>query len=191
VANPKASWIWEGELRLAVKDGSLKYLFKNKGLLYYGCGFEMLMALDQHCHPVDVSNAFGSLLFFNDIQEGKLESIQEYCSRFDGLVNDLLHCKVGIPLMLLVMLFLWALHDHYSALIDQLQSRFKSLETAPINLVVKDVKFRDSFTLHDTKNKSKSLECIPDAASANTNQGKFRKTPFDWLATYGEKGIKT
>jgi hypothetical protein len=33
---------------------------------------------------------------------------------------------------------------------------------------------------------------VPAAASANTNrQGKVWQAPFDWLATYGEKGIET
>ena len=41
-SNADASRIWEGQLRLAVKDGSLKYLFDNKGDLYNGRGFEML-----------------------------------------------------------------------------------------------------------------------------------------------------
>jgi hypothetical protein len=187
-ANAKASWIWEGQLRLAVKDGSFKYLFENKGLLYNGCGFEMLAALDQHCRPDKCFKyAFGSLLLlFNDV------SFQEYCSRFNGLVNNLSRCKVGIPLMLLVMLFLRALHGRYFALMDQFWSRFKSLETTTIDSAVKDVEFHNSFTLCDPKDKSKSPAHIPAAASANTNkQGKVWQTLFDWLATYSEKGIKT
>ena len=94
--------------------------------------------------------------------------------------------------MLLVMFFLWALHGHYSALMEQFWSHFKSLETASINLVVKDVAFHDSFTLHNPKSKLKSPVRVPAAASANTDrQSKVWQTPFDWLATYSDKCIKT
>ena len=89
------------------------FLFKNKGTLFHGHGFEMLAALMQHCRPDLVSNAFSSLLsLFNDVQ-GETESIIEYCSRFDGLTLELSQCKVTIPSFLMVMLFLRALHSQY------------------------------------------------------------------------------
>jgi hypothetical protein len=73
-ANAIASRIWEFQLRLAVKDGLLHFLFESKGALYNGHGFKMLAALDQHCQPESVSNAFSCLKsLFNDVQgENKL-----------------------------------------------------------------------------------------------------------------------
>jgi hypothetical protein len=83
--NQEASQAWEGKLCLAIKDGTLCFLFENKGSLYHGCGFEILATLMQHCRHDMVSNAFTSLLSpFNDVQ-GESESIIEYCSCFDGL----------------------------------------------------------------------------------------------------------
>jgi hypothetical protein len=37
-SNSEASQVWEGLVRVAVKDDSLWFLFKNKGMLYYGKG---------------------------------------------------------------------------------------------------------------------------------------------------------
>jgi hypothetical protein len=66
--NLDASHAREGQLCLAVKEGSLCFLFKNKGSLFHGRGFEMLDTLMQHCQPDTVSNAFTSLLsLFNDV----------------------------------------------------------------------------------------------------------------------------
>jgi hypothetical protein len=59
--NLKASRLWEGQLRLAVKDGTLLFLFKNKGDTYNGHGFKMLAALSPFCHPDSIANAFSSL----------------------------------------------------------------------------------------------------------------------------------
>jgi hypothetical protein len=117
-ANTAASHVWEFQLRLAVKDGLLRFLFKNKGDLYNGRGFEGLAALDQHCCPELVLNAFGCLMsLFNDVQ-GENESIWEYRSCFDSFVNDLSCSKVAIPPVLMVMLFLRMLHSHYFELLD-------------------------------------------------------------------------
>jgi hypothetical protein len=79
----------------------------------------MLATFMQHCHPNTVSNAFTSLLsLFNDVQ-GNSESILEYRSRFDGLTLELARCKVVIPSILLVMLFLRALHGCYTVIVEQ------------------------------------------------------------------------
>jgi hypothetical protein len=67
--NADASRIWEGKIHMAIKDGSLCFLFENKGDLFHGHGFKMLATLDQHCHPDIISNAFSSLLsLFNEVQ---------------------------------------------------------------------------------------------------------------------------
>ncbi len=70
--------MWEGQLCLAVKDGDLWFLFKNKGNLYNDRSFEMLVALTQHCCHNSVANASMSLLLlFNNVQ-GNDESILQY-----------------------------------------------------------------------------------------------------------------
>jgi hypothetical protein len=48
LSNLEASRAWEGQLCLAVKDGDIRFLFKNKGTQYHSWGFEMLAALMQH-----------------------------------------------------------------------------------------------------------------------------------------------
>jgi hypothetical protein len=47
--NLDASCVWEGQLHLAVKEGSIHFLFENKGSLFHRCGFEILDTLMQHC----------------------------------------------------------------------------------------------------------------------------------------------
>ena len=195
--NLEASRVWEGVLRSAVKDGTLKFLFKNKGSLYHGRGFEMLAALMQHCRPDSVSNAFSSLLsLFNDVQ-GDTESIIEYRSRFDGLTLELSRCKVTIPSFLMVMLFLRALHSRYSVIFKQYRSRFKAIESATLDSLVSDVVFHDGFTevSHNKKKPSPAPGARqPAAASAVTGgsdqSGQKWKTPFEWLAVWSVKAIK-
>ncbi len=49
----------------------------------------MLDALNQHCRPDFVANAFTTLLsLFND-NMGKSEEIMAFYSHFDGMVNDM------------------------------------------------------------------------------------------------------
>jgi hypothetical protein len=60
--NLDTSRAWEGQLRIAIKEGNLCFLFKNKGSLFHGRSFEMLDTLMQHCCPGTVFNAFTSLL---------------------------------------------------------------------------------------------------------------------------------
>jgi hypothetical protein len=152
--NQEASRVWEGQLRLAVKDGPLRFLFDNKGSQYHGRGFGMLATIMQHCRPDTVTNAFSSLLsLFNDIQ-GDSESIIEYRSRFDGLTIKLARCKVIIPSLLLVMLFLCALHGHYLSIVEQFCTCFKPIETARIYSIVSDVIYNDQFQVVDHSKKS-------------------------------------
>jgi hypothetical protein len=184
--------MWEGQLRLAIKDGSLLFLFENKGDIYNGRGFEI--ALTQHCRPDLVLNAFTSLLsLFNDVQ-GNDEPILQYWSWFDSLIMELSCCKVAIPQMLLVMLFLWAIHSCYLELLHQFWTRFKSIESATINLFVEDIAYHDSFTVHECKGAKPPGPnlCVPAAATANTDQkGTIWQKPFKWLSKpYGRNGIK-
>jgi hypothetical protein len=110
LGNQEASWVWEEQLHLTVWEDTLWFLFKNKGSQFHGWGFEMLATIMQHCCPNTLSNAFTSLLsLFNNVH-GEFKSILEYWSQFDGLTLKLAWCKVMIPSILLVMLFLRALH---------------------------------------------------------------------------------
>ncbi len=105
----------------------------------------MLATLMQHCCPDTVSNAFTYLLLlFNNVQ-GESESILEYWSQFDGLTLELARCKVMIPLILLVVLFLCALHGRYSIIVDQFWSRFKPIETTTLDSIVSDMSYLDGF----------------------------------------------
>jgi hypothetical protein len=184
--NLDASLAWEGQLRLTVKEGSLCFLFENKGSLFHGRGFEMLDTLMQHCHPDTVSNAYTSLLsLFNDVQHNS-KSIIEYPSRFDGLTLELARCKVVIiPSILLVMLFLRALHVWYDEIVNQFWTRFRPIETATLDMIVSDVTYHDGFQVvnHSKKGKpgSGSEPRMPATASANTNSirnSKVLQSPF-------------
>jgi hypothetical protein len=155
----------------------------------------MLATLHQHCRPDTVSNAFFSLLsLFNEVQ-GDSKPILEYRSCFDGLILDMSRCKASIPQILLVILFLRALNSCYSTILDQFRSRFKSLDSATIGSVVKDVAHHNTFTVVDNKKEKKHpppAGCIPAAASMVLDpKGTVYNSPFDWLVKWGHKEIKT
>jgi hypothetical protein len=189
-SNVAASLFWEGQLRNAVREGSLWFLFENKGTLYHGKGFEMLAALDQHCRLDSITNAFCTLMsLFNDVQ-GSSEAVFEFCSRFDGMVMDLSCSKIILPPILLVMLFLRALHSCYSDILDQFWSRYKKLEAATIDSVVEDIRYHDEFKLVGSDKKTPGGS-TPGASAANVNKsGKEWALPFEWLSTYDTKRIK-
>ena len=188
-SNVAASLFWEGQIRTAVREGSLRFLFDNKGTLYHGKGFEMLDVLNKHCRPDTIANAFGTLLsLFNDVQ-GPSEPVLEFRSRFDGMVLDMSRSKIVLPPILLVMLFLRALHSRYSDILDQFRSRYKNLETATIDSVVEDARYHDEFKLVGSEKKTPAT---PKAATANVDKaGKEWASPFEWLSTYASKGLKT
>jgi hypothetical protein len=120
----------------------------------------------------------------------------EYRSRFDGLTLELLRCKVTLPTLLSIMLFLRGIHGHYADIVAQFQSGHKSIELTTIDSVLLDVTFHDSFTLVEAKKgkaggSSNSAPRIPAAAATNADrQGNVWQSPFEWLAKYGLKGIK-
>jgi hypothetical protein len=157
----------------------------------------MLAVLIQHCRPDTVSNAFASLIsLFNDVQ-GELEPILEYPLRFDGLTLKLLRCKVVLPHLLSVMLFLCALHVCYADIIEQFRTHFKSIETMTVDSIIFNVVFQDGFKLVDSKKGKRGAgasnpnQRMPAAATANTDrQGQVWQSPFEWLSKYGLKGIK-
>jgi hypothetical protein len=180
-SNVAASLFWEGQIWSAVREGSLWFLFDNKGTLYHGKGFEMLAVLNQHCRPDTIANAFSTLMsLFNDVQ-GPSEPVLEFRSRFDGMVLDMSRSKIILPPILLVMLFLRALHSRYSDILDQFRSRYKNLETAAIDSVVEDARYHDEFKLVGSDMKVPG-GCTPKAATANVDKnGKEWSSPFEWL----------
>ncbi len=139
----------------------------------------------QHCRPDSVANAFTSLLsLFNDVQ-GSDEPILQYCSRFDEIVMELSWCKVTIPQILMVMLFLRAIHSRYSDLLEQVCTRFRCLKMATLDSIVNDIKFHNGFTIHERKGGAKPPvpHAAAAAAGANSDQkGKVWWTPFEWLS---------
>jgi hypothetical protein len=144
--NTLASQFWEGQIRMALKDGPTHFLFKNTGSTYYDKGLEMLQVLEDHYRPSSISNTFTTLLsLFNDTQSNK-EGIHEFCSQFEGNLLVLSCSLVAIPQILQVMLFLRAIPSRYQGLLNQFASKQKDLSTALINLVVADKKITDKFT---------------------------------------------
>jgi hypothetical protein len=118
-SNTEASHYWEGQLWVAVRNGGLRFLFENTGSRFHGKGFEMLDVLNRHCRPDSVTDAFATLMsLFNDVQ-GDSGPIVEFRSRVDGMIMDMSRCKVVIPPLLLVMIFIRALHTRYSDILDQ------------------------------------------------------------------------
>ena len=114
----------------------------------------MIDVLNRHCRPDSVANAFTTLMsLFNDVQ-GDTEPIMEFRSRFEGMVVDMSRCKVIIPPLLLIMIFICALHSRYSDILDQFHSRYKDLEAATIESFVVDVTYHDGFWIVDPRKNS-------------------------------------
>jgi hypothetical protein len=194
-SNCEASCLWDGHLHLAVKDGKLCFLFENKGDIYNSRGFEMLSALNTCCCPDSVANAFSSLLsIFNELQVNN-KPILAFRSWFDGLIFEMARCKVVIPSLLLVMLFLHALHSCYSNIVEQFRTPHKLIETTSVDMIIDNVTYHDDFILKNPRcaNKSpKPPSQVPTAAAAHTdNAGTVWSSPIDWLSmSYGDKGIR-
>ena len=196
--NAEASAYWEGQLRVAVQDGSLRFLFENKGSMYDGKGFEMLDALHRHCRPDTVANAFSTLMsLFNDSM-GENEDIMAFRSRFDGMINEMSRYKIVIPNLLMVMFFLRSLHSRYSPLLDQCRSCARPFETASLDSIVSDVHFHDEFTVVGKDKKPKGPNAAAAAASPGTTppsgaldkDGKPWNNPWEWLATVKPDSVK-
>ncbi len=148
-----------------------------------------------YCCPDSIANAFSSLLsLFNKIQ-GEDKPILAFRSCFDGLILEMAHCKVAIPPLLLVMLFLRALHSCYVGDVKQFWMRHRAIETTSIDMIVDHVTYHNGFTLQEPRGTpdkpGKPPPQVPTAAAAHTDTtGAVRSSPFDWLAQkYGEKGI--
>jgi hypothetical protein len=190
-SNAEASCYWEGQLRIEVKNGGLRFLFKNTGSRFHGKGFEMIDVLNRHCRPDSVTNAFTALMsLFNDVQKDT-EPIVEFCSRFDGMILDMARGSIIIPPLLLVMIFIRALHTQYSDILNQFRSCYKDLETASIDSVVADVKYHNEFQLVNPKLKTPCKSGPGASAVAIDKAGKEWSNPFEWNSLFSVKSIKT
>jgi hypothetical protein len=121
------------------------------------------------------------------------KKIMAFCLRFDGMVNNMAQCKITIPPILLVMFFLWSLHPCYEALLKQLHSWYKSLESASLDSIVADIRYHDKFNLVGLDNKKSPAGKTPRADTAATNvdkQGKEWNNPLEWLSTLQANSFK-
>jgi hypothetical protein len=192
--NAEASVYWEGQIRVALQDGSLCFLFENKGSMYDGKGFKMLAALNQHCRPNSVANAFTTLMLLLNDSMGELEEIMAFQLRFDGMVNSMPHCKIILPPGHMVMFFLCSLHFCYNDLLVQFYSCYKSLEGASLDSIVADVQYHNEFKLVGSNKKvpaGKGPKAVAStASSAVDKQRKEWRNPYEWLTSFDIKGIK-
>jgi hypothetical protein len=104
---------------------------------------------------------------------------------------DMSRCKVVIPPLLLVMIFIPALHLRYSDILDQFRSRYKDLDSATVDSVVADIKYHDSFQLVDHNKKPPKRGGPGASAVAVDRSGKEWTTPFEWLSSFSIKVVKT
>ncbi len=183
----------EGQLSVAVQDGSICFLFENKGSQYDQKGFKTLAVLNQNCPPDSIANAFTMLMsLFNDSLTNSKE-IMAFCSHFNGMVKNMARCKVTISPILLVIFFLWAMHPHYKDLLKQVCSRYKSFESASLDSIVAVVCYHDKFKLVGLDNKKSPAGKAPRAATAATNvvkQGKEWNKLFELLYTLQINSLK-
>jgi hypothetical protein len=132
--------------------------------------FPEVSALKTYCCPDLVANAFSSLLsIFNELQ-GDNEPILAFWSWFDGLIFEMACCKVVIPPLLLVMLFLCTLHSCYSNFVEQFWACHKSIETTLTDMTVNNVTYHNEFILKKPHHANKSPKLpsqIPTAAAAH------------------------
>ena len=78
----------------------------------------------------------------NDVQSSDTPILQ-YHSRFYGIIMELSRCKVHIPQILMMMLFLCSTHSHYAEIVEQFCTHFLSIETTTLDLIVEGIKFHD------------------------------------------------
>ena len=100
-SNAEASRYWEGQLRVALKNGGLRFLFDNTESRFHGKGFKMIDVLNRHCHPDSVTNAFTTLLsLFNDVQgDTEYGYVSVQGRHTPPLARHDLHLRVALALL--------------------------------------------------------------------------------------------
>ncbi len=154
----------------------------------------MLAALNQHCRPDSVANAFMTLMsLFND-NMSKSEDIMAFQLQFNGMLNKMSHCKIFIPPMLMVMFFLHSLHSCYEPILDQFWLRYKSLETASLDSIVSDIRFHNELKVVGTDKKvlpGKGPKAAAAAASPAVDcQGKAWNNTHKWFLKLNVDSVK-
>jgi hypothetical protein len=130
--------------------------------------FEILAALNQHCCPNSVANAFTThMSLFNDSM-GESEEIMSFHLRFDGMINEMACCKIVIPPILMVMFFLCLLPSHYVPLLDQFLLLLCCLGTASLDSIVSDIRNHNEFKVVGEDKKAPPGKG-PKAAAAATS----------------------
>jgi hypothetical protein len=147
---------------MAVQDGVVRFLFDNTGDLYFGHGFEMLAALEENFKPATFSHAFPTLLSLVNDKQAE-EGIHEFRARFEGHLHDMSRLTVSIPLVLQAMLFLWAVHPRYKAIIDLFALKQKDISVTSIDSIVLNAQFMDE----------------PSFFGSNGNPGPIMDDPLD------------
>ncbi len=142
--------------------------FSQEGFQKFCCPEAALPS--QYQYVADMLTTLMSL--FNDIQQGEMEEILEFRFHFDGLIMDMARSKIILPPILLIMLFVHALHSCYSAILDQFCYWYNVLETATINSVVDNVQFYDGFRLIGLDAKASGVPApkVAAATAANVDQ---------------------
>jgi hypothetical protein len=102
----------------------------------------MLAALEANFKPATFSHAFPTLLSLVNDKQAE-EGIHEFRACFEGHLHDMSRSTVSIPPVLQAMLFLWAVHPRYKAIIDLFASKQKDISITSINSIVLDAQFMD------------------------------------------------
>ena len=75
-------------------------------------------------------------------------------------------CKVHIPQILMVMLFLKSIYSRYAEIMEQFCTRSCSIKTATLDSIVEGIKFHDEFMIHKRKGAKPPGPCAAAAAAS-------------------------
>ncbi len=95
----------------------------------------MLASLEANFKPATFSHTFATLLSLVNDKQAE-EGIHEFRARFEGHLHDMSRSAISIPPILWAVLFLWALHPRYKAIIDLFASKQKDISVTSIHSIV-------------------------------------------------------
>ena len=85
---------------------------------------------------------------------------------FEGHLRDMSWSSIRIPPILQVMLFLWALHPRYKAIIDLFASKQRDISVASIDSIILDAQFMDGLSFFGSNgNPDPVIDDLLDTAS--------------------------
>ena len=124
---------------MVVRDGPDQFLFNDTVDLYYGWGFRMLAVFEANFCPDTFPHAFAKFFsLLNDKQDE--ECIHEFQACCEGHLHNISRSMVNIPPIFQAMLFLWALHPCYKAIINLFASKQKDILVTTINSIISNSK---------------------------------------------------